>query len=88
VRNGYIADSESVLRPVIEKPTSFPQFQERGGLLYCKNTLGESVLCIPRTTRKKGSRLMSEMILDQSHTMLGHYGELRTSEYIRRWYRW
>jgi hypothetical protein len=32
--------------------------------------------------------MLPELLLTQSHTTLGHYGETRTSEYVRRWFWW
>jgi hypothetical protein len=86
VRNRYIHDS--VLKSVISKPMAFPQFTVTNGLVYCQNQLGQAVLCIPCAPRSNGTRMLTEIVLDQSHIILGHYGELRTSEYIRRWYWW
>ncbi|KAJ7835420.1 hypothetical protein B0H13DRAFT_1566802, partial [Mycena leptocephala] len=86
VRTGYADDP--ILGPIITNPLHFAQFTVQDGLIYCNSPVGAKVLCIPRTPRSGGTRLLTEIVLDQSHQTLGHYGELRTSEYVRRWYWW
>jgi hypothetical protein len=65
VHSGYIHDP--IFKPVVANPTAFPQFTVTDGLVYCQNQLDKAVLCIPRTTRAKGPRLLTEIVLDQSH---------------------
>ncbi|KAJ7277825.1 hypothetical protein C8J57DRAFT_949164, partial [Mycena rebaudengoi] len=86
VWSGYGHDS--VLAKVAKFPDQFKQFTMDNGLLYCLNISGERVLCIPQHIRPKGRQMLNEVILDQAHATLRHYGELRTSEYVRRWFWW
>ncbi|KAJ7473039.1 hypothetical protein B0H11DRAFT_1650597, partial [Mycena galericulata] len=86
VRAGYTQDS--VLGKVIGRPEAFPQFTLNDGLLYCDTAQGKQVLCIPRVPEKEGGRRLNELVLDEAHTTIGHYGESRTSEYVRRWFWW
>lgn len=41
---------------------------------------------IPRS--KTGGRRLTEIVIDQAHTILGHLGGQKTEEYIRRWFWW
>ena len=43
-------------------------------------------MCIPRA--KWGKRTLPQVVIDQAHTLLGHFGYRKTDDYIRRWYWW
>ena len=44
------------------------------------------MLCVPRGTHK--GRSLTGIVIDQAHTVLGHFGPSKTADYIRRWYWW
>ncbi|KAK6977221.1 hypothetical protein R3P38DRAFT_2480034, partial [Favolaschia claudopus] len=46
IRAGYALDP--LFKEIIAQPDSFKLFTLDDGLLYCNNTLGNRVLCIPR----------------------------------------
>jgi len=49
--------------------------------------MGRDVVCIPRKAFLKGRRLV-EVIIDQAHSTIGHFGQFHTSRYIWRYYWW
>src|SRR6202789_2442989 len=66
----------------MDKPQGYTNFPQHDGLIWKNNPRGDQVVCIP-TDRKLISRL-----IDEAHKTLGHYGDQRTTEYLRRWYWW
>jgi hypothetical protein len=81
---GYIVNH--VFKKILEKPEDHPGFEIQDGFIWMKNRGGEEVLCVPSTS-SKGTTLYGH-IIEQAHTIIGHFGPLKTSEYIRRWYWW
>jgi len=61
-------------------------FTYRDGLLYSKNRGGLEVLCIPRVVTKDYSLMAT--VIEQAHTILGHFGSQKMADYIRHWYWW
>ena len=84
IRRGY--QNDKVFKLVLEKPEDHPSFCIQNGYIWKKNRGGEDVLCVP-TSPSKGTTLHGR-IIEQAHTIVGHFGPLKTSEYIRRWYWW
>jgi len=84
IREGYVNDK--VFKKVLEKPEDHPDFSIRDKFIWRKNRGGEDVLCVP-TSNSKGTTLHGR-IIEQAHTIVGHFGPLKTSEYIRHWYWW
>jgi hypothetical protein len=84
VAKGY--EYDPLFAKVVEKPKEYKAFDYQNGLLYSKNRAGDSVLCIPRVKNKDES--LTAIVIDQAHRVLGHFGSMRTAEYIRRWYWW
>ena len=50
------------------------------------NHVGHEVLCIPWVVNKEYS--LTAIVIDQAHTILGHFGPQDTADYIHRWYWW
>ncbi|KAF7338356.1 Retrovirus-related Pol polyprotein from transposon 412 [Mycena venus] len=86
VKKGY--SSDDVFAKVLANSKAFPQFKVEAGLIYARNLAGQSCLCIPRLAQLGGRRKLTEIVLDESHSTLGHLGEMKTSAYVRRWYWW
>ena len=81
IRQGYHEDL--LFQTILECPEEHNRtFTIRDGLIWRNNTHGDEVPCIPRDRKLIGR------IIDQAHMTLGHFGELRTGEYIRKWYWW
>ncbi|KAJ7937708.1 hypothetical protein B0H13DRAFT_1447082, partial [Mycena leptocephala] len=86
VKKGYVLDP--IFSKVLESPTAYPQFQPEDGLLYDRNVAGDSCLCVPRLARLNGKRALTEIVLDDAHSTIGHLGDQRSAAYVRRWYWW
>ena len=84
IREGYPQDT--TLSKVFTHPEEHHAFKERDGLLWTTNRMGQEVLCIPRA--KVGKRTIVDVIIDNAHQTLGHFGARKTSEYVRRWFWW
>jgi hypothetical protein len=84
VQNGYKQDS--LFSKVLKNTEHHKNFEIVDNLIYTHNLTRDCVLCIPAIVHDK--RQLTEIILTQSHQMLGHLGPQKTSEYIRRYYWW
>jgi hypothetical protein len=58
----------------------------RDNLLYTHNWGGLEVLCVPWVRTKDHST--TSVIIDQAHTILGHFSAQKTTDYIHCWYWW
>jgi hypothetical protein len=79
VRDAYRQDT--VLSKVLKAPKEHTCFGVRDGLIWTKNLYRRDVVCIPRSAFLKGRRLI-EVITDHAHQVVGHFGQLKTSNYI------
>ena len=84
VKMGYGKDT--LFSKIIKEKEKYSLFRYREGLLYTDNRGGHEVLCIPRVITKDYS--ITATVMEQAHTILGHYGAQKTADYIRRWYWW
>ncbi|TFK80246.1 hypothetical protein K466DRAFT_441548, partial [Polyporus arcularius HHB13444] len=84
LRSSYAEDP--LFSKVIREPSNYRSFLVWDGFVYSTNRRGDEVLCIPRVKYK--GRTTTQLILDQAHETVGHYGPQRTSEYVRRWFWW
>jgi len=71
---------------VLKQPDQHAAFTIRDQLIWSRNRGGEQVLCVPST--KMGRQSLHGIIIDQAHTIVGHFGPQCTTDYIRRWYWW
>lgn len=78
IRTGYAKDR--LTKTILEHPEDHRAFTVRDGLIWYKPNPGSEVLCIPKIPVRR--RLLTEIILDEAHTALGHLGTRRTSSYI------
>jgi Integrase zinc binding domain len=84
IRRGYVNDK--LFRKIVKNPEDHTGFQIRDDFIWMKNCGGEDVLCIPTAT-SSGSTLHGR-IIEQAHCIVGHFGPMKTSEYVRCWYWW
>jgi len=84
VRQGYTKDI--LFSKIIKEKERHSSFTYRDGLFYSRNRGGLEVLCIPRVVTKDYS--LTATVIEQAHTILGHFGSQKTADYIRRWYWW
>ncbi|KAH7917556.1 hypothetical protein BV22DRAFT_1026133 [Leucogyrophana mollusca] len=76
MRAGYVGDH--VFSKIMEKPGEHPTFTLHEGYLYTKNRSGEEVLYIPNSS--SDSKSIAGVIIDQPHTMLGHFSTHKTAD--------
>jgi hypothetical protein len=74
--------NDKIFSVVLDKPSEHPTFHIKDGIIWRKNSHENNVTCIPR------NRAMITKIITQAHEIVGHFGDQRTAEYIRRWYWW
>ncbi len=84
IRAGYELDT--TFKKILTEPKAFKLFDVTDGLIYYTPGVETRLLGIPKANY--GPRRITELLLDQAHKVLGHFGRLRTSNYIRRWYWW
>ncbi|PBK65445.1 hypothetical protein ARMSODRAFT_891915, partial [Armillaria solidipes] len=70
IKRSYLTDS--FFKMIIEDPMANRTFVVREGLVWMTNGRGDKVLCVPDGVHSE--RSMKEIILDQVHAILGHYG--------------
>jgi hypothetical protein len=70
-------------RMVLARPEDHRKFFNIiDGLIWTKNYRDQNVVCVPRENN------LITRLLSRAHDIVGHYGEQKTCEYIRRWYWW
>jgi hypothetical protein len=78
--DGY--ESDRVFKKILKHPGDHPEFYIRDGLVWRKNKGDEEVLCISTGPSLHGR------IINEAHTIVGHFGAQRTADYIWCWYWW
>ncbi|KAG6881435.1 hypothetical protein C0995_001886, partial [Termitomyces sp. Mi166 len=73
ILQGYKKDQMYV--ELLNKPTEHPRFTIEQELIYTVNMEGTKVLCVPRDWS------LITTILDQAHTIVGHFGYQKTLNY-------
>jgi len=84
IRSGY--EHDSLFAKVMKQPDQHTAFMVRDQLVWSRNRGGEQVLCVPST--KMGHQSLHGIIIDQAHTIVGHFRPQRTTDYIQWWYWW
>ena len=85
VRKHYREDP--VFAKILVHPDAHQRFGVHDGLIWTKNQMGQDIVCFPRKAFLRGRRLV-EVIIDQAHTTISHFGQSATSRYIWRYYWW
>ena len=81
IKNSY--DQDPLTRVVLINPTNHKQyFRLVDGLIWTRNHQRDDVVCVPRENS------LITRIVSKAHEIVGHYGDQRTCEYVRRWYWW
>lgn len=70
---------------VLAKLKEYPSYKLVGDLLYLKSSMGDR-LCIPDSLFE--GRRIRERFIDHVHSLIGHAGDLKTIQYLRRFYYW
>jgi Integrase zinc binding domain len=85
LRDAYHKDT--MFSKIMAHPDAHKKFGIRDPLIWTKNRLWRDVVCMPRCVYH-GGRRMIEIIIYHAHQTVGHYSQLKTSNYIRRAYWW
>ena len=85
MRRHYRVDP--VFVKILAQPDAHQCFRVCDGLIWTKNQMGRDIVCLPWKAFLRGRRLV-KIVINQAHTMIGHYGQSATSRYIRRYYWW
>jgi len=72
---------------ILTQPEAHLGFRIKQNLIWTKNQMKHDVVCLPWKAFLRGRRLV-EVILDNAHTMIGHFGQSSTLWYIHRYYWW
>jgi Integrase zinc binding domain len=78
---------DTIVSKMMAHPDAHRKFGIQDGLIWTKNQLRCDVVCIPRNVFHRGRRMI-EIIIDHAHQTVGHYSQLKTSNYIQRAYWW
>ena len=60
---------------ILSNLEAHPHFGIKDKLIWTKNQIGRDLVCIPQKAFVQGRRLI-EVILNQAHTTIGHFGQL------------
>jgi Integrase zinc binding domain len=85
LRDAYHKDT--MFSKIMAHPGAHKKFGIQDGVIWTKNQLRHDVVCVPRNIFH-GGRRMFEIIIGHAHQTVGHYSQLKTSNYIRRAYWW
>ena len=78
---------DKIYSKIIENPKAHTKFGVKEGLIFTKNNLSRDVICISPKASHKGKRLI-KIIINHAHNIIGHFGQFKTSQYIRRYFWW
>jgi hypothetical protein len=78
IRGGY--EKDRVFSKIIETPEDHPNFELKDGMIWMKNQGGDMVVCVPLAPSKDST--LHGRIIDQAHSIVGHFGPAKTSEYV------
>ena len=78
---------DKIYSRILEKPKAHVRFGIKQGLIFTKNNLSRDVICISPKAIHKGKQLI-EIIIDHAHNIIGHFGQFKIAQYIRRYFWW
>ena len=78
---------DKIYSKILENPKAHVRFGVRQGLIFTKNNLSRDVICISPKAIHKGKQVI-EIIIDHAHNIIGHYGQFKTAQYIKRYFWW
>ena len=86
-RDNEIYQQDKIYSKILENPKAHAKSGVKEGLIFTKNNLLRDVICISPKAIHKGKRLI-KIIIDHAHNIIGHFGQFKTSQYIRRYFWW
>ena len=78
---------DKIYSRILENPKAHMRFGVKQGLIFTKNNLSRDVICISPKAIHKGKCLI-EIIINHTHNIIGHFGQFKTAQYIRRYFWW
>ena len=78
---------DKIYSKILENPKAHAKFGVKEGLIFTKNNLSRDVICISPKAIYKEKQLI-EIIINHAHNIIGHFGQFKTSQYIRRYFWW
>jgi len=84
IKSGYQKDL--LFSKVLNNVGHHKNFKVLSDLLYTHNHADASVLCIPSVIHDKWQ--ITEVVISQAHTVLGHFGLQKTVDYVQCHYWW
>ena len=78
---------DKIYSKILENPKAHTKFGVTQGLIITKNNLSRDVICMSQKAIYKGKWLI-EIIIDHAHSIIGHFGQFKTAQYIRRYFWW
>ena len=78
---------DKIYSKILGNPKADAKFGIKEGLIFTKNNLSRDVICISPKAIQKGKQLI-KIIINHAHNIIGHFGQFRTSQYIRRYFWW
>ena len=82
-----IYQQDKIYSKILENPKVQANFGVKEGLIFTKNNLSRDVICISFKAIHKGKWLI-KIIINHAHNKIGHFGQFKTSQYIRRYFWW
>ena len=76
---------DKIYSKTLENPKAHAKFGVKEGLIFTKNNLSRDVICISPKAIHQGKQLI-EIIINHAHNIIGHFGQFKTSQYIRRYF--
>ena len=77
---------DKIYSKILENPKAHAKFGVKEGFVFTKNNLSRDVICISPKAIHEGKQLI-KIIIDHAHNIIGHFGQFKTSQYIRRYSR-
>ncbi|KAF9542418.1 hypothetical protein CPC08DRAFT_650207, partial [Agrocybe pediades] len=74
---------DATFSEILAHPDEHSAFTVEDGVIYFTNYNGSRATCISTADRS-----IITQLLDDAHATVGHFGEQRTAEYLRRWFWW
>jgi len=84
IRDAYASDM--LFSKVLLHPEQHPHFTVKNNIIYCKNTIGNTVVAVPGALSK--GRRVTEIVIDQAHCIVGHKAARKTRDYVSCWFWW
>ena len=78
---------DKIYSKILGNPKAHAKFGVKEELIFTKNNLSRDVICVSPKAIHKGKQLI-KIIINHAHNIIGHFGQFKTSQYIRRYFWW